>query len=251
MATCPDNYTLVTGASAGIGRAIAIRLSVEGKLILHGRDTGRLEETRRLCHGDGHLLWPYDLKLVDGLADALARLLQENQITVGCFIHSAGMVTILPARSIGHAVVEEIMAVNFTSAVEIISMLLNKKVNPQKPRHILFISSIWSQFGARGHSLYCASKAALDGYMRALAVELAPDTRVNSLVLGAVNTRMAEGGLSDPEIVANLQRQYPLGVGAPEDPAEVAAFLVSDKARWITGQQFVVDGGRTANMSLK
>ncbi len=250
MATDPS-YTLITGASSGIGRAIAVRQSEHAPLILHGRDAERLQETRRLCKGDGHLIWSYDLKRVEFLTGSLVRFIQENQITVRGFVHSAGMVTILPSRSIGHAAVDDIFRVNFVSAVEIVSVLLKKRVNPDKPRSFVFISSIWSRYGARGYGLYCASKAALDGYMRALAVELAPETRVNSLLLGAVNTPMARAGMADPEILANVENQYPLGVGRPDDAASAAAYLLSDEARWITGQQFVVDGGRTANMSLK
>ena len=116
---------------------------------------------------------------------------------------------------------------------------------------MVVISSIWSQFGARGHSLYCASKAAVDGMMRALAVELAPDVRVNSVLPGAVRTPMGEAALTDPEIVEGLRQNYPLGIGQPGDVAAAVEFLMSEDARWITGQQFVVDGGRTINMSLK
>ena len=244
-------HTLVTGASSGIGRAIAIRLSSECKLLLHGRDEARLEQTRQLCQGSGHLLWRYDLKNVGGVHDDLAALLAEKQIAIECFIHSAGMVTILPSRGISHNQTQEIFNVNVFAAIEIVAALLKKRVNQHRLRNILLISSIWSQFGSRGYSLYSASKGALDAWMRSLAVELAPTIRVNSLVLGAITTPMAEGGFADPEIVANLAKQYPLGTGLPEDAAEVAAFVVSDKARWITGQQLVVDGGRTANMSLK
>lgn len=244
-------FTLITGASSGIGRALAVKLSSERKLILHGRSEERLEETRQLCSDTGHLLWSWDLKHAAGLSDGLAIWMAEHQAQVECFIHCAGMVTILPARSINHAVAQEILTVNFTSAMEIIAALLRKRVNQQSLRNVLFMSSIWSRFGARGYSLYCASKGALDSAMRALAVELAPNVRVNSLALGAINTPMAETGFLDPVIVANLAKQYPLGTGSTDDPAEAAAFLISDQARWITGQQIFVDGGRTANMSLK
>jgi NAD(P)-dependent dehydrogenase (short-subunit alcohol dehydrogenase family) len=246
-----EAFTIITGASSGIGRAIAMKLSSERKLILHGRSLERLEETRRLCGGSGHLLWCWDLKNAAGLSDGLAIWMEEHQVKVESFIHCAGMVTILPARSISHVIAQEILTVNFTSAMEIIAALLRKRINQQNLRNVLFISSIWSRFGARGYSLYCASKGALDSAMRALAVELAPIVRVNSLVLGAIKTPMAETGFSDPVIIANLEKQYPLGTGSTDDPADAAAFLISDQARWITGQQIFVDGGRTANMSLK
>lgn len=251
MARGEGDFCLVTGASSGIGRALAVRLSEERRLILHGRNVAQLEETRQLCHGDDHLIWAHDLSHADDLGQSLADFLAENQIAADSFVHCAGIVKILPARSLTHAAAQEIMTVNFTSAMEITGVLTRKKVNQGKLRNILFVSSIWSQFGARGYTLYCASKGALDSAMRALAVELAPAVRVNSMVLGAIETPLAKMAFADPQIMANLAQQYPLGSGKPEDPAAAAAFLLSDQARWITGQQIVVDGGRTANMSLK
>jgi NAD(P)-dependent dehydrogenase (short-subunit alcohol dehydrogenase family) len=245
-------YTLITGASSGLGRAAAIRLSSQRNLILHGRDRGRLEETRQACkEPDRHVIWPFDLKNAGELGNSLSALLAESGRAVDGFVHCAGMVTVLPVRSIDHRVAQEIMNVNFFSALEIIHVLLKKKVNSRQLANIVFISSIWSRFGARGHAAYCASKAALDGLMRALAVELAPAVRVNSILPGAIETNMAAEGLADPEISARMERDYPMGVGRPADIAGTIEFLFSADARWLTGQQIVVDGGRTVNMSLK
>jgi NAD(P)-dependent dehydrogenase (short-subunit alcohol dehydrogenase family) len=99
--------------------------------------------------------------------------------------------------------------------------------------------------------MYCATKGALDALMRALAAELAPEVRVNSVLPGAVQTSMAAEGFSDPEIVENLRRDYPLGTGDVADIAEAVEFLLSERAKWVTGHEMVVDGGRTASMSLK
>jgi NAD(P)-dependent dehydrogenase (short-subunit alcohol dehydrogenase family) len=245
-------YTLITGSSSGIGRAIAILLSAQRNLIIHGRDLERLESTRNQCQDPvRHLIWQFDLKNIEQLADSVTALLSENEACVDCCIHCAGMVTILPMRTINHKTVQDILNVNVLSAIEIISTLLKKKVNDQQLRSIIFISSIWSNFGARGYSLYCTSKGALDSLMRALAVELAPDIRVNSVLPGAVKTAMAEQGFSDPVIVENLKHDYLLGPGEANDIAYAVEFLISEKARWITGQQIIVDGGRTINMSLK
>jgi len=244
--------TLITGCSSGLGRASALRLSRERALILHGRNLDRLEETRRQCHDpERHVIWPFDLNNIDKLSDSLARLLTERTLTVEAFVHCAGMVTVLPARSIDHRVAHEIMTVNFLSAVEIINTLLKKRINSGGVSNIVFVSSIWARFGARGHSAYCASKAALDGYMRALAVELAPETRVNSILPGAIQTSMAEQGFSDPAIAEKLRQDYPLGTGRADDIASAIEFVLSSGARWLTGQEIVLDGGRTINASLK
>jgi NAD(P)-dependent dehydrogenase (short-subunit alcohol dehydrogenase family) len=87
--------------------------------------------------------------------------------------------------------------------------------------------------------------------MRALAVELAPATRVNSILPGAIQTSMAEGGFADPAIVEKLRQDYPLGIGRPDDIASAVEFVLSAGARWLTGQEIVIDGGRTINASLK
>jgi NAD(P)-dependent dehydrogenase (short-subunit alcohol dehydrogenase family) len=97
--------------------------------------------------------------------------------------------------------------------------------------------------------VYCASKGALDAYMRALAVELAPNVRVNSVLPGGVRTPMTESMFADAEWVERVQSQYPLGLGTEGDIADSVEFLLSDGARWVTGQQLVVDGGRTVNIS--
>lgn len=244
--------TLITGASSGIGRAAAIRLSRERHLILHGRDMQRLEETRQSCTApENHILWQFDLTDLASLAESATLLLGNSGRSVEALVHCAGTISVLPMRSTDYRVVLETMTVNFLSAVEIVNLLLKKKVNGRELKNILFISSIWSRFGTRGHSAYSASKAALDGLMRALAVELAPEIRVNSILPGAVHTPMADPVFNDPELVARLKQDYPLGVGEPGDIADAVEFLLSEKARWITGQQMTVDGGRTSNMSLK
>ena len=244
--------TLITGSSSGLGRASALRLSRERTLILHGRNLDRLEDTRNQCSNpERHVLWPFDLKDIGNLSHALAHLLAEKALSVEALVHCAGMVTILPARSIDYRTASEIMTVNFMSALEIISTLLKKRNNPCGLSNIVFVSSISARFGARGHSAYCASKSALDGFMRALAVELAPATRVNSVLPGTIKTSMSEDALTDPLIIEKLRQDYPLGTGRPDDVASAIEFLLSTGARWLTGQEIVLDGGRTINASLK
>jgi NAD(P)-dependent dehydrogenase (short-subunit alcohol dehydrogenase family) len=85
--------------------------------------------------------------------------------------------------------------------------------------------------------------------MRALAVELAPEVRVNSVLPGAVETAMTKQVFADPEVAPRVSAEYPLGTGKPGDIAAAVEFLLSEDARWITGQQLVVDGGRTVNIT--
>ncbi len=246
----PINYLLITGASSGIGRDMAIALSDRYRLILNGRDAERLEATRQACATpDRHLCWTFDLADVHALADAFSAFLVTNGACVSDFVHCAAMLKVLPLRSIsiGHA--QSVINTNVLAAMELTRLLTRKSVNHKALRTIVFISTIASQFGAKGFTAYCASKAALDGLMRALAVELAPEVRVNSVLPGGVRTPMTEHMYADADIGARLTRDYPLGVGLPSDIIEAVAFLLSRESRWITGQQIVVDGGRSVNIS--
>jgi NAD(P)-dependent dehydrogenase (short-subunit alcohol dehydrogenase family) len=189
-----------------------------------------------------------DLAEVEGIESSLGALQSAQNVTVEAFVHCAGMLKIARFRSLAFETAVQTMNVNFLSAVAILRSLLGR-ANRQQLRNVVFISSTASQFGARGFNMYCASKGALDALMRALAVELAPAVRVNSVLPGGVRTEMTASMFEDPEIKERIQRDYPLGIGEPEDIASAVEFLLSDRSRWITGQQLVVDGGRTVNIT--
>lgn len=241
-------YTLITGASSGIGRETAIKLAAARRLILHGRDVARLTASREACPSpENHLIWPFDLKEVDQLEASLSQLLGAEKLPVDAFVHCAGAVQVAPLRQLELPAARELMNVNFFSAVEISRLLMTRRINQKHLRRVVFVSSTASQFGARGFQMYCATKAALDGFMRAIAVELAPQVRVNSVLPGAVQTPMADQLLGDSAVRERMSAVYPLGLGQPADVAGVIEFLLSDNANWITGQQIVVDGGRSIN----
>jgi NAD(P)-dependent dehydrogenase (short-subunit alcohol dehydrogenase family) len=244
------DYVLLTGASSGIGREMAIHLSREHKLILNGRDAERLEETRQACSDpDNHILWQVDLSAVDKLAESFEQLLAEKETKVSAFVHCAAVLQILPLKSLSLVQVFDAFNTNFFSAMELTKLLTKKKVNGRELKSIVFISSIASKFGARGFSAYSASKGALDAFMKSIAVELAPAVRVSSRLTGGVRTKMTTSIFEDAEMVAKFERDYPLGIGEAMDIANAVEFLISEKSRWITGQQIVVDGGRTANIT--
>ena len=241
---------LVTGASSGIGRAIAVGLSSTHRVILNGRDKPRLAGARAECaNPDEHVVWDFDLEQVEQVSESLGHLLVHRGLTVQVFIHCAGVMRILPVRSTDSQLMRRLIDLTVISATEITRLLVSRKANQQELRSVLFMSSIASRFGARGFSAYSAAKAALDGYMRSMAVELAPRVRANSILLGAIRTPMTESVFADKALAEKMEAGYPLGTGRPEDVLNLAAFLVSERARWITGQEFVLDGGRTTNIS--
>ena len=240
-------YVLITGASSGIGRAIAVRLAGEWPLILCGRDMTRLQETREMCGGEAEL-FAADFVDIAKVAPSLVSFLQEKGLPVEGFVHSAGMAPLAPLRMTSLATMQEIMNVNFFAAAEILRVLTSKKLNHKNLKSVVLISSIFAQLGAKGQSLYCASKGALDAFCRAMAEELAPSVRVNVIRSGAIATPISSQVLAGGEdIQKKLAAGYMLGFGHPEDIANMAHYLLSEEAAWTTGQCINVDGGRTAH----
>ncbi len=155
----PSKVTLITGASSGTGRRIAVHLSRTRRLILHGRDSARLLETRDLCARPAeHLMWNFDLRDGARIEGSLERLLRDNQLAIEGFVHSAGTLKIQALRLVDRGSAQEIIDVNFTAALEIMRLLVRQKFNGKHLRGVVFISSTASRFGARGFGVYCASK---------------------------------------------------------------------------------------------
>jgi NAD(P)-dependent dehydrogenase (short-subunit alcohol dehydrogenase family) len=237
-----ETYTLITGASSGFGRSIAWKLAPSRRLILAGRNVERLESVRSRCEApERHILWPRDFRDVGGIAQELADLLKTRGIGIEHFVHSAGFTGFQLARGVEMEFVRQIFNVNLFSAMEIIQPLMRKSTNHGALRSITFISSISGRLGGSGLSAYGATKGAVNAMSLSLAVELAPDVRVNSVLPGIIETEMTRQYFESP----NFLGFYPLGFGRPEDVADAVEFLTSDRARWITGHELVVDGGRT------
>ena len=242
----PTAYTLVTGASSGIGEGICRRLGGQRALILSGRSVDRLANVQEASTAAiPHLSWPFDLREVDAIGDSLAAFLKTHNAAVEAFVHCAGVVKVLPMRDMDSATVAEVMNVNCLSAAQIARVLLRRLVNQGTLTNIVFLSSTYSIRGTKGQAIYSASKGAIDAMMRSLAVELAPDVRVNSIIAGGVPTNMAHSVFHDPELLAKSRGQYLLRLGEVEDVVNVVEFLLSEKASWITGSSLVVDGGMT------
>lgn len=240
MATC---YTLITGASSGIGAACAKSLSTKSSLILCGSNRERLEQSLAQCaQQEKHLLWVCDFNVqFDNVFDSLSTFLKENDAIVDNYVHSAGLTRILPLKDFTPTYTKTVFQVNFFSIVEILRVLL-KRVNQRTLRNVVLISALVSQRGDRGNAIYAASKGAVNGMVYSLAQELAP-IRVNAVMPGLVNTPMVQR--TPQEFREKIWSKIPLGKGEPEDIANYVEFLLSDKARWITGQTIFVDGGQS------
>ncbi len=244
------NFTLVSGASSGIGREVAINLSKSRNLILTGRRVNELEITRELCHKNSETkIWVSDFSLSELIRGSLREFLVSEGINISEFVNCAGEVGVGPVRLNTHAKSLHDLQVNYLAPLEIVSELMSKSTNNRSLLNCVFISSIWSKGGAAGYTNYSGSKAALDGAMRSMAIELAPSVRFNSIILGAVETPMSQAALSNEATLTKMLERYPLGIGKTTDVANLVNFLLSAESRWMTGQQVVLDGGRSINYS--
>jgi len=240
----------LTGATAGIGEALAIRLSQQYNIILSGRNIQKLEDLKSKCSTANQVyLLPLDLSDLDSLEGNISSFLSENELKVEKFVHCAGFMKMVPLKLVSQDLILETFTTNVFSANTIIKLLTNKKANNSSLNSVVLISSNISNRGAKAMSTYGSSKAALDGLMRSLAVELAPKVRINSVLPGAVMTEMTKTIFENEEVSRRMSAQYPLGIGLPNDIAEAVSFLLSDQARWITGEQLTVDGGRSINIT--
>ncbi|MBR3622971.1 MAG: SDR family oxidoreductase [Selenomonadaceae bacterium] len=244
------NYILITGASSGVGRETAIHLSKNNNLILNGRDETRLQETKDLCEKNSDvLIWKFDLVRSDKLEEDFSSWLREKNIQIESLVYSAGMLRMLPLRGLSLEDFQRIYSLHVYSPALLVKMLNSRKINKQTLKNVVFISSNISNRGAAAFSAYGSSKAALDGLMRNLAVELAPKVRLNSILPGGMVTRMTTGIYNSESILEDAKKNVPLGQGSPKDIAPVVEFLLSPASAWMTGQQITVDGGRTIDIT--
>jgi len=241
-------YTLVTGASSPIGMAITQQLAPARRLILHGRNPQKLAGLRASCaNPERHLLWELDLIATEAIEASLSALLDGREILIDTLVYCAGALQLGAFRLMNSRLENELFAVNVFSAIEIVRVLRLQNPDGVSLKNVVFISSGASLFGEKGNATYTGTKGALDAYMKSLAMELAPDGRANSILPGMVEGGMSDLSRQDSSYEEVIRTNYPLGLGRPEDVAAAAEFLLSDRSRWITGQQFLVDGGFSAH----
>lgn len=244
-----DAFTLITGAASGFGRSIAGKLAPSKRLVLSDLDAETLGAVRNACaKPEQHLLWPRDLNR--GVGEEFASFLAKENICIEHFIHSAGVFGLQFPRAHDMAFVSRIFNVNLFSAIELIRTLSQKKTNGGALRTITIISSVGTRVGAPGQYVYAASKGAVNGLCLALAIELAPAVRINTVLPSYIESGMNRDQFAQPDFVASIKAMHPLGLGRIEDVADAVEFLMSDRARWITGHELVVDGGRLAGKTL-
>lgn len=238
---------VVAGACGGIGKAVSTILAQGGAHVI-ALDINE-EKMAELCQqldGEGHCYRVCDFSNIEGIEPVIDDVVKQCGPVDG-FVHCAGTGEVRPLKMSKYPYMISVMNVNFFSFVEIVRCLTKRKAF-NLGMSIVGVSSIGAFYGAPTKVAYTSSKAAMNAAVKCMAVELgAKGIRVNSVAPGATNTSMRrqyESYAQDTDSYKiNAIRQY-LGICEPEDIANSIAFLLSDKARMITGTCLTVDGGK-------
>ena len=246
--TLEGRNIIVTGASGGIGRQIAVSCSRMGaRVVLIGRNEERLSEAMSSLDGSGHLSFSYDLTNLDGMKDLVADIVSRTGPIDG-LVNCAGISAALPLKLMTPEKVHAFFSTNVFAAIEFTRHVLSVKNISKQGASVLFFASVMGCVGESAKSLYGMTKGALISGARSLAVEYAPkNIRVNVISPGVVETAINKDQpyLADPERRKVTESLHLLGLGTTEDIANACIFLLSDASRWVTGQNFIIDGGYT------
>jgi len=234
---------LVTGASSGIGKKTAIECSKSGaQLIITGRNAERLSQTFEELEGQSHSQIVADVSVDAGLNELVSSLPKLDGI-----VHVAGISKPKPFAFLNRKELDEIMNTNFYGPTLLTNILIRKKLL-NKNASIVFISSISGvSCSFLGGASYSASKGAINGIIKGMALELAAkQIRVNSILPGMIDTGIFDGSAISEQDLIEDRKRYPLGrYGKPEDVAYAVIYLLSDASSWITGSNLLIDGGFT------
>lgn len=241
--TLKGKTVFVSGASSGIGKAIAIECSRMGaNVFITGRNAERLNSTFLELDKGNHMQIIADLQTDEGINAVV-----ETIPSVDGIIHCAGIAKPLPFRFSGKEVINEVMGINFYSPAILSQQLLkNKKIN--RGASIVFISSVSGVLcSSVGGAVYSASKGAINGLVKGMAIELAAKMiRVNTVNPGMIDTNIYVAGTITQEQLNEDINRYPLKrYGKPEEVAYLVIYLLSDASSWVTGSGIVIDGGYT------
>jgi NAD(P)-dependent dehydrogenase (short-subunit alcohol dehydrogenase family) len=234
----------VTGASSGIGRAVAVECSKMGAMVIFtGRNRDRLQETYKSLSGDNHRWISADLNDKDDVKSIIDCLPDLDGV-----VHCAGIVKTLPFRFINQVDLQSVMETNFIAPV-LLNQHLVKTKRIKRDSSVVFISSISGVFCSMpGNSIYSASKGAINGMMKGMALDLAPvGIRVNSVTPGMIETNLLSdnSSITSEQLQENIKK-YPLKrYGKPEEVAYAVIYLLSDASKWVTGSNLLIDGGYT------
>jgi len=222
---------IVIGGSSGIGLSLVNNLTAEEHEVFHfARNEGNWNFKERVYH----FTW-------DVTSDKLPEM--ELGDSVNGLVYCPGTIDLKPFQQLSDEDFKRDFEINVMGAIRTIRKF-SKMLRKGKPSSIVLFSTVAVSQGMAFHASVSAAKGAIEGLVRSLAAEFAPSIRVNAIAPSLTDTRLAERLLNSDERRQSSNRRHPLGrVGNPSDIANMAAFLLSEKSDWITGQVLHVDGG--------
>ena len=233
---------LIVGASSGIGRQIAEDIVNGGGTVLAiARNKERLSMLQGIDPTSIHTV-SVDVRDVDTLEQAVSDFVVRNGKIHGS-VYTAGISRVTPLKSHLESETKEIMDINYWGFVYLMKILNRRKYSVDGCSHVV-ISSVAGHTGEAGNFAYSASKAAIINSVRTFAKEIYKrGNRINSISPGFVNTALSEGFFENRGLSERTKEKHLLGFGESTDISGIALFLLSDCSRWVTGQDFVIDGG--------
>jgi NAD(P)-dependent dehydrogenase (short-subunit alcohol dehydrogenase family) len=241
---------LVTGASRGLGRSIALELAAAGaRLVLVARDLEKLRSVALEIATAGGVVDVFQADITDeAQVEALACWVRERGWTVDIVVNNAGINVRKPLTDFTLEEWRRVVDTNLTS-VFLVSRAFIPAMKGRGYGRILNLTSIMSHVAIAGRSAYCASKAGLLGLTKALALELAPEgITVNGISPGPIATEMNTPLLQNPELSSWFLSRIPVGRwGRVDEVGKLALYLCSEDAGFITGTDIMIDGGWTTH----
>jgi glucose 1-dehydrogenase len=243
---------LITGASSGIGEAIAIRLASEGAAVVidflsHPEGADKVKSTIESAGGKAICVQADITKTAD-----LANLIEQTHSQLGAcdiLVNNAGVEKHAPFWEASEADYDLVLATNLKAPFFLTQRFVQKLMEAKKPGRVINISSVHEDMVFPNFASYCAAKGGIRMLMRDLAMELGPyNITVNNVAPGAINTPINASLLANKPALDALLRNIPLGrLGEPGDVSSLVAFLASDEASYVTGSTYFVDGGLIRN----
>lgn len=241
-----NKVAVVTGAGSGIGAAVAERLAKEGAdVILVGRTESKLQHVndRIQKDGGGSFIYPADVTDEQSVIK-LKKFVQEKFKKLDVLVNNAGSSGKSSIRNLTTEEWQRVQDVNLKSVFLVSKTLSELMLDDEGDRSIVNIASLSGHKAGAKIPHYSASKAAVINFTKALAAELAPKVRVNSVSPGFIETPLTEEGLQNERFQKAIQQHTALGrVGRPEEIANIIAFISSPEASYMTGSDVLADGG--------
>lgn len=247
MIDLSNKTVLITGASSGIGEAtVKLLADCSANIVMLGRNSEKLEAISSQLKNKP-IYFSGDLNNLNFL-DEIIQSLKEDKVSIDGLVLSAGIEITKPFKIINTVDVNQIFNTNVFSQIFFLQKLIKNNILG-KDCSTVFISSIMAHLGKKAGALYGSTKSALIGLCKSLSVEYSSvPFRFNIISPGIVKTRMVLDYFNNisEDTKKTIINSYPLGFGEPIDVANLISFLISPNAKWITGSEFIIDGGFSA-----